>query len=99
MAEIVDCCHCPNTCGSTNVHASGAVKDEYGDWYCSQKCLDAANGDINHTDCYGNPCNCEDQECGEEGCCPECGETEDIELVCSDHGARCGKCKATFCCP
>lgn len=59
------------------------------------------NGD-SHTDDDGNPCNCEDQECGYdiegEAVCPECA-SEDFDLVCGDHGCRCCECGATFCCP
>lgn len=59
----------------------------------------ASGGD--HKDDDGNPCNCEDQECGEDGACPECGNDWDsgkLSIVCGDHGCRC-ECGATFCCP
>lgn len=51
-----------------------------------------------HTDDDGNPCDCMSQECNRQGNCPQCG-SDDFDLVCGDHGCRCNKCKATFCCP
>jgi hypothetical protein len=51
-----------------------------------------------HADDNGEYCDCESQECGKDGSCPECG-SDDSDLVCGDHGCRCKKCNATFCCP
>ena len=95
------CYWCPNDLGPN------AVTDEFGDKFCCSECMAEANGDFDgcdHKDDDGEPCNCNSQECGydnnDEPICPECGASEDnINLVCGDHGNRCEKCNATFCCP
>jgi len=63
---------------------------------------DEVDRDGEHTDDDGNPCDCMSQECGPNASCPECGAKyrgNNISLVCGDHGCKCNKCGATFCCP
>ena len=57
---------------------------------------------FSHYNDDGEGCDCDAQECGPNGSCPECGAKyrgNNISLVCGDHGCKCNKCGATFTCP
>ena len=59
-----------------------------------------------HLDNDNEDCNCDERECQiisthgiDEAACPECGEFEDVGLVCGDHGYKCYNCRTRYFCP
>jgi hypothetical protein len=78
------------------------IDEDFDDDFFEDDEADDELDDCSHTNDAGEPCSCDEQECGPNGSCPDCKATwksGKLSLVCGDHGCKCNACGATFTCP